>query len=250
MSEITVSVVSHNHGDLIPNLLDQLSKFSEKLSKVIVTYNVAESSRIHTQIFPFEVCIIDNNKPKGFGANHNAAFQLCSTNYFCVLNPDVFLYLNPFEQLLIAHEEKNISISAPLVLDMNGFRENSARHFPTFFTLIGKLLGIYYDECHFDDNDPIVNPDWVAGMFLLIRSEVYAKLSGFDESYFLYYEDVDFCTRAWFGGFDIALCTSVSIKHDARRDSHRNIKFLKWHIVSALRYLVKYQGRLPLKRLH
>mgnify|MGYP000112004300 FL=1 len=247
MKNITVSIVSHNHGKLISNLLEQLSRFSKHLSKVVVTYNVLESLRIKTQDYPFEVCVIDNDKPKGFGANHNQAFELCSTEYFCVMNPDIFLDSDPFSQLLLCHEDQNISITAPLVLDLKGSIENSARKFPTFLTLVGKVLGVYNDMYKVDSNQSIVKPDWLAGMFLLIRSDAYSNLSGFDESFFLYYEDVDLCTRAWKNGFNIALCTNVFIKHDARRESHRNIKFLKWHIVSAIHYLVKYQGRLPLK---
>ena len=247
LKNITVSIDSHNHGKLIPNLLEQLSHFSKHLGKVIVTYNVLENLRIKTQGYPFEVCVIDNDKPKGFGANHNRAFELCSTEYFCVMNPDIFLDLDPFSQLLFCHKDKNISVTAPLVLDLKGSIENSARKFPTFFTLAGKALGIYNDIYKIGGNKSIIKPDWLAGMFLLIRSDVYSNLSGFDESFFLYYEDVDFCTRAWKNGFDVALCTNIFIKHDARRESHRNIKFLKWHIVSAIRYLIKYQGRLPLK---
>jgi len=247
MKNITVSIVSHNHGVFVLNLLEQLSQFSQYLSKVIVTYNVLESPRVKMQGYPFEVCIIDNEKPKGFGANHNQAFELCSTEYFCVMNPDIFLDSDPFLKLLSCHVDRNVSISAPTVLNVKGLKENSARKFPTFFSLAGKVLGIYNDIYKVSSNESIVNPDWLAGMFLLIRSDVYSSLLGFDESFFLYYEDVDFCTRAWKNGFNVALCTNVFIKHDARRDSHKNIKFLKWHVVSAIRYLVKYQGRLPLK---
>lgn len=247
MKNITVSIVTHNHGELIPKLLEQISHFSKHLSKVIVTNNLLEKLRIKVDEYPFELCIIHNDKPKGFGANHNQAFELCSTKYFCVMNPDIFLDSDPFSQLLLCHKDKNISITAPLVLNLKGSLENSARKFPTFFTLTGKVLGLYNDIYTASNNELIIKPDWLAGMFLLIRSEVYSNLSGFNESYFLYYEDVDFCTRAWKNGFDVTLCTNVFIRHDARRESHRNIRFLRWHIVSAIRYLLKFQGRLPIK---
>jgi len=242
--------VSHNHGSFIPGLLDQLAQFSQHVSKIIITCNIAESLKIESKDYPFEILIIKNNRAKGFGSNHNEAFQSCSTKYFCVMNPDIFLDSDPFLQLLSCHKNQNISISAPMVLNMKGLEENSARKFPTFFALIGRVLGFYDDKYEVDRSELIVKPDWLAGMFLLVRSDVYSSLSGFDESFFLYYEDVDFCTRAWRNGYEVALCTSIFIKHDARRDSHRNIKFLKWHIVSAIRYLVKYQGRLPLKTRH
>jgi GT2 family glycosyltransferase len=59
--------------------------------------------------------------------------------------------------------------------------------------------------------------DWVAGMFLLIRTEAFRALGGFDEGFHLYYEDVDFCARAWKAGWKVQVHPEVSVIHDAQR---------------------------------
>jgi GT2 family glycosyltransferase len=89
------------------------------------------------------------------------------------------------------------------------------------------------------------SPDWAAGMFLLFRSHDFRLLNGFDERFYLYYEDVDICTRAWNAGMIIVACPFVSVVHKARRESHRNLMFLSWHLKSMARYFWKHWWRLP-----
>ncbi len=73
---------------------------------------------------------------------------------------------------------------------------------------------------------------------MLFRSEVYSELAGFDERYFLYYEDVDLCRRLRRRGYDVRLLPSVSAVHDARRESRRSLRHLRWHLASMLRFMV------------
>ena len=84
----------------------------------------------------------------------------------------------------------------------------------------------------------VVSPDWVAGMLLMFRAPVYAELSGFDERYFLYYEDVDLCRRLRKRGYEVRLVPSVSAVHDARRESRRSLRHMRWHLASVLRFLL------------
>jgi hypothetical protein len=82
-----------------------------------------------------------------------------------------------------------------------------------------------------------MSPDWVAGMFMLFRREVFAEMSGFDERYFLYYEDVDLCRRLRRRGYDVRLVPTVTAVHDARRESRRSLRHLRWHLASMARFL-------------
>ncbi len=86
--------------------------------------------------------------------------------------------------------------------------------------------------------DALLHPDWIAGMFLVVPHRVYIALGGLSEKYFLYYEDVDFCARAWLQGVDIIVTPAVAAIHDARRESHRNLRFLSWHFSSALKFFI------------
>ena len=79
-------------------------------------------------------------------------------------------------------------------------------------------------------------PDWVAGMFMLFPHEVFQNIGGFDERYFLYYEDVDLCARLTLANYRILLCSTVSVVHDARRSSHKNLRYMRLHLTSMLRF--------------
>jgi hypothetical protein len=85
-----------------------------------------------------------------------------------------------------------------------------------------------------------ISVDWIAGMFMLFPAAVFAKLGGFDEAYFLYYEDVDLCSRLRAQGREVLVSSGVSVIHDARRASHRNPKYLRWHLSSMLRFFLHH----------
>ena len=86
--------------------------------------------------------------------------------------------------------------------------------------------------------DENIFPDWVGGMFMLFPSRVFREVGGFDTGYFLYYEDVDLCARLTLRDYRVVLCHEVSVIHVARRTSHANLRYLLWHISSALRFFL------------
>lgn len=238
---ITVSIVSHGHGLMVLRLVEQLMAFPE-VGKILITKNVPESNAF-PQSPKLEILL--NKSPKGFAANHNAAFAYCKEDFFCPLNPDVEFLENPFPALLDAMADERVGMVAPRVDSPNGQHEDSWRHFPTPLSLIRKFLKIDDGRYQVPVNKQSFSPDWVAGMFMLFRSQTFRRIGGFDKSFFLYYEDVDICARLWKSGVRILACPSVAIVHDARRDSHRKWKHLYWHLSSMVRYFVKHKGMSP-----
>jgi GT2 family glycosyltransferase len=192
-----------------------------------------------------KLAIIDNHDPAGFGANHNVAFDRCRTPYFCVINPDIKLVDNPFPALLVCLAQEGSALAAPLVFAPDGSIEDSVRRFPTLVSLLQKASG-GNDGCYqVGLGQESFFPDWVGGMCMLFRSTSFGRMGGFDVGYFLYYEDVDICVRLWKSGLRVIACPSVYVVHDARRESRRNWRFLRWHLASMLRYFYKHLGRLP-----
>lgn len=232
---ITVSIVSHGHGDMASRLVKRLLLFTE-VSRVVLTCNILEILHIADDA---RLVLIKNPTPKGFGANHNAAFRLCNTNYFCVLNPDIELPRNPFPFLTGAMQSFPADIAAPLVLASACTIEDNVRRFPTLSSLLLKALGGQDGRYIITPGQPSFEPDWVAGMFMLFWAKAYKKLHGFDESYFLYYEDVDICLRAHRFGLKVLCCPQVTVVHHAQRASRRNVRHMRWHFASMLRYLGK-----------
>lgn len=238
---IAVSIVSHGHGLMVNKLVATLLECPE-VSHIILTRNVPEKLDIPQSL---RVQLIDNAVPQGFGANHNAAFSVCEHPFFCLLNPDVELPNNPFPVLLKSLNDNNAALVAPLVVSPDGRIEDSIRHFPTIRSLLVKSFGGGDGRYPVFPGHPDFYPEWVAGMFMLFRSVDFAQLQGFDEAFFLYYEDVDICVRAWQRGLKVAACPGGSVVHDARRDSRHSLRHGRWHLTSMVRYLWKHWGRLP-----
>jgi hypothetical protein len=241
MASATLSIVSHRHNGMVTRLLQDIGRHCDGEVCVVLTENVHDPVAISTENLPFPVERIVNKSPKGFGANHNAAFTRCGTRLFCVVNPDVRLASDPLPSLSRTLEDKNIGVVGPLVRNSGGAVEESARVFPTPGLLLrrafGKRVGPFYPI----DQGP-VPVDWIAGMFMLFRSETYKAIGGFDEAYFLYYEDVDICRRLHAEGLAVVYHPGAEIIHDAQWGSRSNPRLALHHLRGALRYLRGTRG--------
>ena len=232
--ELSVSIVSHGHVAEVRNLLSDLRDIVPDSTEILLTLNSAADAPLADIALPGRGRVIRNSAPKGFGANHNAAFGLSRGKYFCVVNPDIRLPADPFQALMRAAAQERVGIVAPRVVDSSGAIQTSYRRVPTPALWLRHALGSKPD---YDYANPApAEVDWFAGMFMLFRREVFESLGGFDERYFLYYEDVDICCRARIAGWRVRLEPRASVIHDARRDSHRNLKFTLWHAQSVLRF--------------
>ena len=234
--DLVLSVVSHGQRGILVTLLDDLRRNVATPFRLIVTENIPEHGDFPVSDYPFEIEVIRNQRPKGFGANHNAALAHVRSDLFCVLNPDLRIASDPFPVLTGALADPRVGVVAPTVTGTDLTQEDHARTFPSMFTLAAKVFG-HRPRIEAPEGQLVYHPDWVAGMFMLFRSEVLRSLGGFDERYFLYYEDVDLCARLRDRGLDVAVCASVSVIHEARRASRRNFRYAWWHLGSAARFL-------------
>lgn len=244
--EMTISLVSHGQGGLVSTVLNDLARFYEATTfEVILTLNISERLTFEPSDFPYPIHVVENRTPKGFGANHNAAFKLARGEWFCVMNPDIALPQNPFPDLFASLAERPAGVVAPAVLSPSGVVEDSVRYFPTLLSLLRKAAGKSDGRYSYVLDGQTFSADWVAGMFMLFRAEDFRRVGGFDEGFFLYYEDVDICTRLWRMERQVVACPKVKVVHDAQRTSRRNLRYMRWHAMSLLRYLIKHWLRLP-----
>ena len=235
---LSLSVVSHGQLGLILGLLQDIQKHCEYLEiELILTINFAESLNFRISDFSFPIKLIHNATPKGFGSNHNQAFKVAQGAYFCVINPDIRFESDPFSALLVHFFKPDFGVIAPMVVGLDGAIEDSARRFPTPFTILSKVFGRYRTTDYVFQTDDL-EPDWVGGMFMLFPRQVFEQLHGFDERYFLYYEDVDLCGRLRLAGYRVVVCPGSQVVHHAQRSSHRNLKYFRWHLTSMLRFFL------------
>ncbi|GMR10840.1 MAG: glycosyltransferase family 2 protein [Anaerolineae bacterium] len=234
---ISISVVSHAQTKLVSRLLSSLERYETDLDyELILLENLPGALDQDWSALDHPVKFVANDKAQGLARNWNATFTLSRGEYFCLLNPDLVFVEPVFASLLENIHRGGADIVAPTVYDASGRLQSSARELPSAWSLLMRRMSRGYAEL--EDLELLPSePDWIAGMFLLMRSEVYQELGGMNERYYLYFEDVDFCTRARFAGHQLFLDKRVKVVHDAQRSSRRHPKYLAWHAASALRFL-------------
>jgi N-acetylglucosaminyl-diphospho-decaprenol L-rhamnosyltransferase len=236
--DITFSVVSHGQGNLIRSLLDDLSLISRHSFEVLLTVNIAEDEA-YIGNRPFPLTVIRNSDPKGFGANHNAAFRVASGRYFFVVNPDIRLLGFDFSHAFSLFTRADVAAVVPKVLGPTGHVEDSVRRFPTPFKLIRRLLWDRGRDVYAWSTQPF-EVEWAAGMFIILRPAAFTHMSGFDEErYFMYFEDVDLCWRLRCSGWVVVADPAISVEHHARRAARKSVLHFSWFVSSALKFFLR-----------
>lgn len=241
---ICVSIVSHEHGQMVSDLVGKLL-FFKHVDRIVLTFNVPEVLDLPQSD---RLIVIENSEKKGFGENHNCAFLLCQSDYFCVMNPDILIRSNPFPALLKTFKERRVDLLAPLILNKNHKYDDNIRKFPSIFSVFFRLFRTTNNTLNFYQNINFIYSEWVAGMFMMFKYESFSAVGGFDSKYYLYYEDVDICFRFWKYGYKVGANTSVKVIHDARRANRSNLSHMSWYLISCIRWLCKFSFGLKKPR--
>ena len=204
-------------------LIAQLARYSNRwIDKVVLTENIPGCKLRHAlpEELPLEYLL--NEQQRGFGANHNAAFALCKSEWFLVLNPDIRLNTDTLGALLEL-AEPSTGLLAPRIYEPGGAQPEPHRALVTPWEILRRKRPEYVAPSH---------PAWVPGMFMLLRSSAYAQIGGFDNRYYMYGEDFDLCARLRLAGWQLQVAERWNVVHEAQRASHRNWKHLSWHFSS------------------
>lgn len=233
--QVVFSIVSHGQLDLISYLLGDIRKKIGTQYPIVLVVNIPEDEAYLKDFSDLSITVVRNKSPRGFGENHNLAFEVFESEYFVIFNPDIRISSFSMEIFVNAFDVPRVGVVAPAVFSSLGFLEDSIRHFPTVKKLlIRQLIGKRMPDYTLSKTP--LEVDWAAGMLLAFRSEVFKKIGGFNEKYYMYMEDVDICRRIKTAGFQVIANPSLVVIHDAQRASHTSFKYLVWHLKSVLRY--------------
>ncbi|GLT17524.1 hypothetical protein GCM10007938_13010 [Vibrio zhanjiangensis] len=247
---VYISVVNHGHDEMI--ITNSTLALLSKQFKVILKSNTPPSDKLRAYCIENKIILLHNNNKKGFGANNNEVFNyvICEfkpskKDYFLILNPDVEIDTQSIIKLVEQAQKHDADISAiNLFTDrsLNSY-DNSIRRYPRLLSPLKSLLGIKRNDIY--DKNNIKKPikiEWAAGSFLLFKIDCFEQLHGFDEKYFMYFEDADICTRANQNDFDVYYFPDIKAIHYA---NHQNRKLFSkhfiWYVFSALYYQYKAQ---------
>ncbi|MFL2553010.1 MAG: hypothetical protein ACJ0QV_05600, partial [Gammaproteobacteria bacterium] len=232
--DIHISIVSHKNNNDVSRLLLQLSK-NITPKRVTITENTRDKPIIIPNSLKDFTQIIYNTKPKGFGENHNSALLSTKCKYIAIINPDVSIENISFNKL-INSISKEVKFVTPRATCRDSKLINNFRPFPSVFSPIRNLF--VKDNNTYNEEEIVA--DWISGMFIVTESKVFRQLDGFDEGYFLYYEDVDLCRRLMSYNFKCKVINTEKVIHEGAHLSKKNIRYTLIHIKSMFRYHKKF----------
>ncbi|SDD53697.1 sugar transferase [Ruegeria marina] len=251
---LSILIVSHGHATEIKACLQSLSGELEDLDhQFILIDNLAETDFIEKiGGLRDNMTVVANDAKAGFGANVNKAAAMAQGDVLLILNPDTAHKTGKIAdavEFLLADQGRGL-VSAVLQ-NPDGTDQRNFRGFPSLAVTALRAAGAndwsrkpqFYRDAMLHDLDTSVpvQVDWVFGSFMLIRRSTFEEIGGFDEGFFMYYEDVDLCYRLRKAGYSTWIYPQLVFCHDHRRDSSKSIlnTYQKNHIKSLLRYAWK-----------
>ena len=232
---LSVIVVSFNVRELLVHCLESLtSDLAGLAAEVVVADNASIDGTVDAvrQRFP-RVRVLENDRNLGFGAANNQALKITSGQAVLFLNPDTEMRPGA-ASTLVRHmtEHPDVGVVGPRLHYPNGIIQSSRRSFPTpltgliestivqrWFPKTG-LLRRYYRDGNSDDQTQDV--DWLVGACLLARRETIDRVGGFDERFFMYSEELDWCYRVREDGWRIVYLPDAEVIHHEGRSSEQN----------------------------
>jgi len=203
------------------------------------------------------VRIIENRKNNGYGRGNNEAVTFAQGEYLLIINPDNTLPENALEtmlQYLLDHPDAGIV--GPALVYPDGTVRPSARSFPSIKDLFIKRL--HPKKWHEDfekkrknqEQNDAIDVDWMVGACLLMKTDLYRSLGGYDERFFLFFEDIDLCRRVKNMGKRIVYLPHVHVLDRKGRLSGSSIfslltrKTTRIHVASAIKYFWKWGAHI------
>lgn len=254
-----IIIVNWNSGGLLRDCLESINNAASqdcfKLNRVVVVDNAScDESADELEDLRLSVSIIRNEENRGFAAACNQGAEDSSADYLLFLNPDTYLNQDSLAKPLIFMEEisdQQIGIVGIQLLDKNGKIARTCASFPTPGRFFSKMLGLdrlfpHAFSSHFMstwDHLESREVDHVIGAFFLIRHFIFEELSGFDEQFFVYLEDLDFSFRAHQVGWRCFYLTDVNARHKGGGTSEKDKAMrLFYSLQSRILYGYKHFG--------
>ena len=225
---VSMVICCHNGKSRLPKTLMHLA--AQKVAsgvpwEAILVDNASTdgSQEMVAQEFP-TVRLVVNSENRGFAAANNQAIKLSSSRYVLLLNSDTKILDGAVQKTLhFMYQRPEAAIVGCKLLNPDGTLQPSCRGFPSVWNLFAESLFLHllfantrlFGHYHmsFFDHGEVRDVDIIKGAFMMIRREVFETIGVFDESYFMYTEEVDFCYRAHRHGYRTSFFPSAAIIH-------------------------------------
>ena len=254
---VTISIVTYN-SRYIFNVLNQLKAElgTDSIYDIHIYDNHSETAYLEklTTYEPF-ITIHRAEENQGFGHGHNQVLFNASTKYAIIFNPDVLVTKDVLDRLLDRIKiDKNIAVVSPKVLNEDGTTQYLVRQkldvfdymlrfipFQFVKKIFDKRLSIY--ECRDLSDTETTDIKMGSGCFMLIDREKFVEIGGFDERFFMYFEDNDLCLRFGKAGYRILYTPFEPVVHMYEKGAHKSRKLFKIFMQSMGKFFNKWGWR-------
>lgn len=268
MVDVNIIVVNYKMKSAIERCFSSLlaDLVGETLSVRIVVVDNASDDGIKEWLkekFPTVECIVQE-KNFGFGAAQNVGLRSIEAKYHFVLNPDTYFF--PGGQLVrrmydFMEARPTVGIIGPKIIYPDGSLQYSCYRFPTFWQPLfsrthfgargaGKRLNDHALMKDFDHKKtrPV---DWIMGSAMFVRGAAMKAVGVFDDRFWMYYEDSDWCRRMWESAWSVYYVHDMLLEHVHGRGSAKvpgiwralmKNKLARVHLASWLKYMWKWRG--------
>ncbi|MDP9960635.1 glycosyltransferase family 2 protein [Chryseobacterium lathyri] len=221
--KLSIIIVNYNVTRLLRNCLLSIQKYTEGESYEVIVIDNASTDASWSDLIPEfpKVHFISSEQNEGFAVANNKAIKTAAGEYVLLLNPDTELEGSYMKDILdFADSKSDFGCLGVRMHDTEGnFLPESKRSVPDMFNSFEKLFtnlkrsnSKSYYRSDIDETE-VAEVDVVTGAFLLIRKDVYEKIGGLDESYFMYGEDIDLCYTLLRNGYKNYYYGKASILH-------------------------------------
>jgi N-acetylglucosaminyl-diphospho-decaprenol L-rhamnosyltransferase len=262
----TIIITHYRSVDALTACLRSVAPLAGK-AEIIVSDSQAlpTTSEVVASVLP-EAGYLGFAENVGYAALVNAAMLEAAAPFYFVLNADVQVSPTALEELIdIMHQEPRLGILAPRLRNPDGSVQQSTfafyRPLTTLYrrTALGRtsagrkeLARFCAPSAEFLNYSDLTTMyvDWVLGAAMLVRHEAVSSVGFLDESYFLYFEDVDWSYRMWQAGWRVGITNKAECHHVHARASAGNgplgpisNRLTRVHIRSAIRFFLKHGVR-------
>jgi GT2 family glycosyltransferase len=229
MIDLSIIVVCYKGWARLTKCLESLDTFTGKniSSEVIVVDNKSEDKAIENIKAKFpRFTFIENEVNGGFGNGNNLGVNSASGEFLLFLNPDTVATEAAIEKLVeTIRDNPSYGIVSCRQVNERGKESVATGPFPHLFNLTGLQRLIFQSrKPQTASRTPdLTFPDWISGSVIMIRSEIFRKINGFDEDFWMYFEDVDLCRRVRNIPLEVACCENITIEHNHGGSSRINL---------------------------
>lgn len=246
---VSAAIVTYNNKEQAPQACRSvLENTAERAVRLYVIDNNSSDGTVQALEKLDGLTLLRQSKNLGFGAAHNKVLGEALGRYHFVINPDISFSEDVLSEMAdFMDQNPDIVLCCPKILNPDGSEQRLTCRRPTFKRLfLGRLapLGAPFrrirDEYTSRDGDGVCDLDFCTGCFFVIRSEVFRRLGGFDERYFMYLEDADLTLRAKDFGRTV-IAPQFSVTHEWNRESAKKPRYFFIHLMSCFKFLYKWR---------